>query len=75
MTALDAWAEHRGQQRPNPHPRTGQPTDFLFTEHGKRLKPWRIRTGLRTGPEHQPSRGQIDQQLQLGEQSGQVAGP
>lgn len=48
VAALDAWAEHRGQQRPHPHPRTGQPTDFLFAEHGRRLKAWRIRTGLRT---------------------------
>jgi integrase len=48
VAALDAWAEYRGQQRPQPHPRTGQPTDFLFAEHGRRLKAWRIRTGLRT---------------------------
>jgi len=48
VAALDAWAEHRGQQRPHPHPRTGHPTDFLFTERGRRLKAWRIRTGLRT---------------------------
>jgi integrase len=47
LAALDAWAEHRGQQRPHPHPRTEQPTDFLFADHGRRLKAWRIRTGLR----------------------------
>src|SRR5262249_36142873 len=43
VAALDAWAQHRGQQRPHPHPRTGKPTDFLFAEHGRRLKAWRIR--------------------------------
>jgi integrase len=48
VAALDAWAEHRGQQRPDPHPRTDRPTDFLFADHGRRLKAWRIRTGLRT---------------------------
>jgi integrase len=48
VAALDAWAQHRGQQRPQPHPRTGKPTDFLFAGHGRRLKAWRIRQGLRT---------------------------
>jgi integrase len=48
VTALDAWACHRGQQRPHPHPRSGKPTDFLFAEHGRRLSAWRIREGLRT---------------------------
>lgn len=62
VAALDAWAQHRGQQRPHPHPRTGKPTDFLFAEHGRQLKSWRIRQGLRTaaaaaglaGPDGQP---------------------
>lgn len=48
VAALDAWAQHRGQQRPHPHPCTGKPTDFLFAEHGRRLSAWRIREGLRT---------------------------
>jgi integrase len=48
VAALDTWACHRGQQRPRPHPRTGKPADFLFTEHGRRLSAWRIREGLRT---------------------------
>ena len=48
VAALDAWARHRGQQRPHPHPRTGKPADFLFAEHGRRLSAWRIREGLRT---------------------------
>ena len=47
VAALDAWACHRGQQRPHPHPRTGKPADFLFAEHGRRLSAWRIREGLR----------------------------
>jgi integrase len=48
VAALDAWAQHRGQQRPHPHPRTGKPADFLFAEHGRRLSAWRVREGLRT---------------------------
>lgn len=47
VAALDAWVAQRGTQRPHPHPRTGKPTDFLFAEHGRRLKSWRIRKGLR----------------------------
>lgn len=46
VDAVDAWVTQRGQQRPHPHPRTGTPTDFLFVEHGRRLKSWRIRKGL-----------------------------
>lgn len=64
LAALDGWAGHRGQQRSLPHPRHGRPTDFLFTERGRRLGPWRIRkalnravaeTGL-TGPDGAPLR-------------------
>ena len=43
---LDAWASARGPQRPQPHPRTGRPTDFLFAERGRRLGPWQVRSGL-----------------------------
>ena len=43
---LDAWAAGRGRQRPQPHPRTGRPTDFLFAERGHRLGPWGVRSGL-----------------------------
>ena len=43
---LDAWAAGRGRQRPQPHPRTGRPTDFLFAERGHRLGPWQVRSGL-----------------------------
>jgi integrase len=49
VAALDAWVDQRGQQRPHPHPRTGTPTDFVFSEHGRRIQAWRIRKGLRTG--------------------------
>ncbi len=64
LAALDAWAAQRGQQRAQPHPRTGRPTDFLFTERGQRLGPWRIRKGLDqavaaaglTGPDGKPLR-------------------
>ena len=46
LAALDQWANRRGGHRPIPHPRTGKPTDFLFTEHGRRLGATRLRNGL-----------------------------
>jgi site-specific recombinase XerD len=46
LAAIDDWATVRGQQRAHPHPRTGRVTDFLFSERGQRLGPWRIRAGL-----------------------------
>ncbi len=46
LAALDQWAHRRGSHRPIPHPRTGRPTDFLFTEHGRRLGATRLRNGL-----------------------------
>ena len=46
LAVLDAWAAGRGQQRWQPHPRTGHPTDFLFVGRGHRLGPWRIRSAL-----------------------------
>ncbi len=46
LQALDEWAHRRGGHRPIPHPRTGRPTDFLFTEHGRRLGATRLRNGL-----------------------------
>ena len=46
LVALDEWADRRGGHRPIPHPRTGRPTDFLFTEHGRRLGATRLRNGL-----------------------------
>jgi site-specific recombinase XerD len=46
LAALDQWAAQRGAQRAHHHPRTGRLTDFLFSERGQRLGPWRIRSGL-----------------------------
>ncbi len=46
LTALDQWATQRGPQRAHAHPRTGRLTDFMFSERGQRLGPWRIRSGL-----------------------------
>ena len=39
LAALDGWTAQRGAQRALPHPRHGQPTDFLFLERGRRLSP------------------------------------
>ena len=46
LAALDAWTAGRGHQRALPHPRHGQPTDFLFVEHGRRSSAYRLRQGL-----------------------------
>ena len=46
LAVLDQWATRRGPHRPIPHPRSGKPTDFLFTEHGRRLGATRLRNGL-----------------------------
>ncbi|WP_411285103.1 tyrosine-type recombinase/integrase [Lapillicoccus sp.] len=46
LAALDGWTAQRGPQRALPHPRHGQPTDFLFLERGRRLSPYRLRQGL-----------------------------
>ena len=46
LAVLDQWATRRGAHRPIPHPRTGRATDFLFTEHGRRLGATRLRNGL-----------------------------
>ncbi len=48
VAILDTWARDRGPPRPQPHPKTGALTDFLFSERGQRLGPWRLRSGLRT---------------------------
>ncbi len=47
LTVIDAWMAHRGEQRAIPHPRTGQPVNFLFLEHGARPTGFRLRQGLR----------------------------
>jgi site-specific recombinase XerD len=46
IAALDEWVALRGAHRPLPHPRTGELTDFLFTQHGRRLGNTRLRNGL-----------------------------
>ena len=46
VAALDEWVTLRGAHRPLPHPRTGVLTDFLFTQHGRRLGYTRLRNGL-----------------------------
>jgi hypothetical protein len=72
---LWGWAERPAGQllfaadvprlpRALPHPRHDRPTDFLFCEHGRQLRPWRIRKGLDqavlaaglTGPDGTPLR-------------------
>ena len=37
VAVLDEWVSLRGAHRPLPHPRTGELTDFLFTQRGRRL--------------------------------------
>lgn len=37
LELLDRVAARRSPGRPLPHPRTGRPTQFLFTHHGRRL--------------------------------------
>lgn len=46
LAAFDAWMALRGAQRELPHPRHGQPADFLFVERGRRLSAFRLRKGL-----------------------------
>ncbi len=46
LAALDGWIAQRGHQRALPHPRHGQPTDFLFVECGRRPSAYRLRQGL-----------------------------
>ena len=47
LAVLDGWANQRGRQRSQPHPKTGRATDFLFAVRGHRLGPWQVRSGLR----------------------------
>jgi integrase len=46
LAALYEWMTRRGPQRALPHPRLNRPADFLFTERGRRLTPFRLRRGL-----------------------------
>jgi integrase len=47
LAVIDAWMARRGEQRAIPHPRTGQPVNFLFLDHGIRPTGFRLRQGLR----------------------------
>jgi integrase len=46
VAIIDTWIAHRGRQRALPHPRNGQPTEFLFLQRGRRLTAFRLRRGL-----------------------------
>ncbi len=43
---VDRIAATRSAGRPLPHPRTGRPTQFLFTHHGRRLSQTAVRAEL-----------------------------
>jgi site-specific recombinase XerD len=40
---IDRIVAHRSPGRALPHPRTGQPTDFLLTHHGRRITVYQLR--------------------------------
>ena len=46
LTLLDRIAATRSPGRPIRHPRTGRPTEFLFTHHGRRLSQNALRAEL-----------------------------
>lgn len=46
LAAFDEWSHHRGTSRPLPHPRTGQPVEFMWIINGRRMGSGRIRRGL-----------------------------
>jgi hypothetical protein len=46
VALIDRITTTRSTGRPLPHPRTGRPTQFLFTHHGRRLSQTAIRTEL-----------------------------
>ncbi|MDP8960382.1 MAG: tyrosine-type recombinase/integrase [Actinomycetota bacterium] len=64
LEALDLWLAQRSRQRPLPHPRDGRMADFVFVEHGRKLGPARLSSGLRravraaglVGPDGKPLR-------------------
>jgi integrase len=49
LAAFDEWSHHRGISRPLPHPRTGQPVEFMWIINGRRMGTGRIRRGLDIG--------------------------
>ena len=46
VALIDRIAATRSTGKPLPHPRTGRPTQFLFTHHGRRLSQTAVRTEL-----------------------------
>lgn len=46
LTLLDRICAHRSPGRPLPHPRTGRPTEFLLTHHGRRVTVYQLREVL-----------------------------
>ena len=46
VALIDRIATTRSTGKPLPHPRTGRPTQFLFTHHGRRLSQTAVRTEL-----------------------------
>ena len=46
LALIDRITAARSPGRPIPHPRTGRPADFLFTAHGHRIGPNRLRKEL-----------------------------
>jgi integrase len=43
VALVDRIVANRSPGRALPHPRTGQPTDFLLTHHGRRVTPYTLR--------------------------------
>jgi integrase len=47
VAVIDRIVAHRSPGRALPHPRTGQPTDFLLTHHGRRVTVCHLREVIR----------------------------
>jgi integrase len=43
VAIIDRITAYRSPGRPVPHPRSGRPTEFLLTRHGKRISVWGLR--------------------------------
>jgi len=43
VALIDRIVAHRSPGRPLPHPRTGRPTEFLLTHHGRRVTAYHLR--------------------------------
>jgi len=46
VSLIDRIVAHRSPGRPLPHPRSGRPTEFLLTHHGRRVSPNALRDEL-----------------------------